>query len=194
MALGLAYDTETSGVPNKRAPLSSDSQPEVIQLAAILFDDETGEIHGSIDLLIKPTSALSAESVRIHGFTEEHLSKYGIARRSALSIFHGMLKIADFTLAHNHQFDQTLMHIMYLRENISTEELLKKTSKCTMLMTTDLMKLPNVKYPNLGYKWPSLDEAYREYVDPNGFENAHNALADIKACIGVYMKVKDLVK
>ena len=190
MSLGLAFDTETTGVLNK-LPRNHPSQPDMVQLGCILFDDQTGEIHASVDILVENTVPIEPKAQEIHGKTPELLKKAGINRRSALSIFHGMLLKADFILAHNLAFDLGILHIAYIRENIQPDHLLSKPSHCTMLMTTDLMKLPNVKYPNLGYKWPSLDEAYRKFVDPNGFEGAHDAMADITACMKIFMNLKN---
>lgn len=190
MKLGLVFDTETTGVTNRKLPKDHPSQPDMIQLAASLFNADTGEIYSSVNLLIKNTVEIDQKAMEIHGKTPELLDKVGIPRRSALSVFHGMLLKSDFLLAHNLAFDLSILHTAYLRENISPAELLSKETACTMLMTTEMMKLPNEKYPKLGYKWPSLKEAYEKFVDPNGFENAHDALADITACLKVFLKVR----
>jgi len=50
-----------------------------------------------------------------------------------------------------------------------------------------IMKLPG-KY---GYKFPTLDEAYRAYVDPMGFEGAHDAMKDVEACAAVLWAIED---
>lgn len=191
MSIGLAFDTETTGILEFRSPRNSPTQPDMVQLGCILFDDETGVEYAAVDVTIFPTVPLSAESVAIHGKSKEILDRIGIPRRSAVSIFHGLLTKADFILAHNLNFDLGILHVAYIRENVNPDLLLAKKQACTMLMTTDLMKLPNTKRPGT-YKWPSLDEAYRKYVDPNGFENAHDAMADIRACKGIFMAVKNL--
>lgn len=191
MALGLAFDTETTGVLEFRMPRNSPTQPDMVQLGCILFDDETGKEHAAVDVTVFPTVPLSEESVKIHGKSKEILEAIGIPRRSALSVFQGLLTKADFILAHNLNFDIGILHVAYIRENVSPDLLLSKRQECTMLKTTDMMKLPNVKRPGT-FKWPSLDEAFRKYVDPNGFENAHDAMVDIRACKAIYMAVKDL--
>lgn len=191
MAIGLAFDTETTGVLEFRMPRNSPTQPDLVQLGCILFDDETGREYAVVDVTVKPSLPVEEKAMSIHGKTPEILDLVGIPRRSAVSIFHGLLTKADFILAHNLNFDIGILHVAYLRENVSPDLLLSKRQECTMLKTTDMMKLPNVKRPGT-YKWPSLDEAYRKYVDPTGFENAHDAMADIRACKAVYMAVKDL--
>ncbi len=40
----LAYDTETTGLPDWNKPSDDPGQPRITQLAAELFDDETGEV------------------------------------------------------------------------------------------------------------------------------------------------------
>lgn len=191
MPIGLAFDTETTGILEFRSPRNSPSQPDMVQLGCVLFDDETGKEYAAVDVTVLPTVVLSAESIAIHGKDKLLLDRIGIPRRSAVSVFHGLLTKADFILAHNLNFDLGILHVAYLRENVNPELLLSKKQFCTMLMTTEMMKLPNPKRPGT-HKWPSLDEAYRKYVDPNGFENAHDAMADIRACKGIYMAVKDL--
>ena len=62
----------------------------------------------------------------------------------------------------------------------------RKVDFCTMLNTVEIVKIPGRK----GYKWPKLDEAYRILVDPDGFEGAHDALADVKACRKVFYNLK----
>ena len=190
MKLGLAFDTETTGVNNRRLPADHPSQPDMVQLAAILFDADTGETLSSVNLLVKNTVEIEQKAMEIHGKTPELLDKVGVPRRSALSIFHGMILKADFLVAHNLAFDLFIMHTAYLRENISPSELLNKEQFCTMLHTTELMKLPHERYPRLGYKWPSLKEAYEKFVDPAGFENAHDALADVNACVKVFLSLQ----
>lgn len=191
MPIGLAFDTETTGILEFQSPRNSPSQPDMVQLGCILFDDETGEEHAVVDVSIVPTVPISERAAAIHGKNKEVLDRIGVPRRSAVSIFHGLLTKADFILAHNLNFDLGIMHVAYLRESVNPDLLLTKKQTCSMLMTTDLMRLPNTKRPGT-YKWPSLDEAYRKYVDPNGFENAHDAMADIRACKGIYMAVKNL--
>lgn len=191
MAIGLAFDTETTGILEFKLPRNHPTQPDLVQLGIILFDDETGEEFTKIDLLVEPQCEIDAKAQEIHGKSKEFLSKYGVSRKAALSIFHYLMLKADFLLAHNMNFDSGILHAAYAKENISPDIFLQKKTECSMLMTTDLMKLPNPRFPGR-YKWPSLDEAYRKYVDPNGFEGAHDAMADIRACKAVYMAVKKL--
>ena len=54
---------------------------------------------------------------------------------------------------------------------------------------TDVMKLRG-KIPGK-YKWPNLAEAYAAYVDPAGFTDAHDAMADVQACARVLHAIED---
>ena len=59
-----------------------------------------------------------------------------------------------------------------------------------MTMASDIMKLPpTAKMVAAGFlknKPPNLTEAYKHFVDPAGFQGAHGALADARACALVH--------
>ena len=58
-----------------------------------------------------------------------------------------------------------------------------------MLSSMPVLKLPG-RYGN--YKWPKLEEAYKFLVDPAGFEDAHDALVDVKACAAVLDALEEM--
>ena len=59
--------------------------------------------------------------------------------------------------------------------------------KCTMRIATNVLKIPGPR----GFKWPTLQEAYKRLVDPAGFEGAHDAITDVKACAAVFYALED---
>ena len=59
-----------------------------------------------------------------------------------------------------------------------------------MMASSFVLKLPG-RFGN-SYKWPKLSEAYETLVDEEGFEGAHDAMADVRACRAVYYKLKEL--
>jgi DNA polymerase III epsilon subunit-like protein len=89
-------------------------------------------------------------------------------------------------VAHNSDFDIKIIRAALHREGqqeaiqISSEKLVF----CTMKSSTEICKIPNPIRAGQ-YKWPSLQEAYRILVDPAGFDGAHNASVDTRACLSI---------
>ena len=86
-------------------------------------------------------------------------------------------------------FDIRIMANTYLRSGFPIDSLQVPKRICTMQASTDVLKLPG-KFAGK-HKWPTLDEAYRHLVDPAGFDGAHDALVDTKACAEVLWKLED---
>jgi len=183
MTLYFGFDTETTGLRKFKEPSSSPNQPDLVQLAALLYDEK--EFYGAINLIVIPERPIEPEAEKTHGISMEKAQKFGVSRRSALSIFHNMAKRADYYVAHNLAFDLGIMETAYHRENQDPAALLRPKRFCTMLETTPLLKIPSPQIAGK-FKWPSLMEAYKAYIDPNGFEGAHDALADVRACVSIH--------
>ena len=63
-----------------------------------------------------------------------------------------------------------------------------KPKYCTMKMSTNYCKLPGGKQ---GFKSPKLSELH-QVMFGEGFENAHDALADVRATVRCFWKLKEL--
>lgn len=48
----LFYDTETTGLPDWKSPSESETQPHLVQLAAILANADTRQVISTLDLII----------------------------------------------------------------------------------------------------------------------------------------------
>ena len=83
-------------------------------------------------------------------------------------------------------FDENIVGAEFLRENISSQ-LFQTTRLCTMTASTDYCKLPG----NYGYKWPTLQELHSILFGTN-YEDAHDALEDVKICAKCFFKLKEL--
>lgn len=182
----LIFDTETVGLVHKNLPPSHTAQPDPVQLAAALVDEE-GKVVGRFSTLVIPTVPVQEGAFRVHGISKELCERYGIPRRSALSMFHAMAKQADVFVAHNLEFDQLVLRTMYAREGVDPVSF--KSGYCTMLNSVEVCRIPHANGRG-GYKWPKLIEAYQILVDPKGFEGAHDALADVIACYELYKRLR----
>ena len=185
----LFFDTETTGFPDDKAPVTALKQPHILQLAAILDGDEQ-RTFSSINLIINAgCGEVPPDAAKVHGISKAIYEKFGVSRITALAAFHGLVTAADVLIGHNIEFDLKMLKIAYARAGKVekfTSEVASKSQFCTMQSTTDIVKIPGRR----GYKWPKLQEAYKALVNPQGFEGAHDAMADVKACRQVFYMLK----
>lgn len=188
----LIFDTETTGKLNKIHPLTHESQPRVVQLALELHDGK--RTMGAVNILIDPGISIPEEASNIHGITTEMVKQHGVRPLVAVTIFNNLANLATCLVAHNATFDVQMLTAEYLRTGKEPVPFQQKPVLCTMLQATDVLKLEKpAKYRRPGdmYKWPNLQETYRFFIDENGFEGAHDAMADVVACRKVLFKMID---
>lgn len=187
------YDTETTGLPEFKLPSESECQPHIVQLAAILADEDTRNVLATLNVIVKPEGwIIPEESIAVHGITQDVAEKVGLPEKEVVSLFYQLCQGAK-RVAHNRTFDQRIVRIALKRYEFSEEYLNKWAEKedhdCTMLMAKPIMQLPpKLRY---GYKSPRLEEAYKYFTDRE-LVNAHSALADATACMEIYWAMKDL--
>lgn len=179
----LFYDTETDGLPK------GGIYPHIVQIAAIL-DDGSEELETLCEI-IKPNGfEIPEEASAIHGISTERALKEGKDLKMILSRFLAMAERADLIVCHNIGFDMPVVSQELERVGLSEEALEDKEIFCTMLASTDICQIKfasNQRRP--GYKWPKLIEAH-QYFFKEGFDDAHDALADVRACRRVYHELK----
>ena len=180
----LFFDTETTGLPKKfNYPISDlDNWPRMIQLAWILSDD-FGEIISQEEYIIKPKDFLiPLESSAIHGIDDLKAKLEGKDLKDVLDVFNYTLTFSQPNLvAHNVMFDKNIIAAEFLRLRIDSI-FLNLNSICTMKSSVDFCSLPNKKFPKLSDLYFKLFNQY--------FDNAHNALADVKACYECFFELK----
>jgi DNA polymerase-3 subunit epsilon len=187
----LFFDTETTGLANTKLPASDPSHPRIAQLAMIL-DDDLRVTRTEANFLILPDGwAIPAEAAKIHGISTEIATRFGVHSRWAMRLFCALSDRADELVAHNLDFDAFLimaqLHRCGLEDQIA--KLQAKKCFCTMKAATPLCKIPDPKGFSK-YKWPNLQEAHVHLIG-KGFEGAHDAMVDVRACRAVYYKLKD---
>ena len=182
MSTTFVYDTETTGFHKGKDNLGHPDQPYLVQLGGILYEDETRRVLGEINLLGRPEfrgtlADIPQQASDVHGITTEMVHKYGLPYKVVVPMFNQMVKKADRLVCHNVAYDEVIMLVAYNRCAYDQSLYRSKPHICTMETLTPIMKLPGPR----GHKWPNLMEAYKEYVDPAGFEGAHNAMEDVRA-------------
>lgn len=175
----LFFDTETTGKADFKAVLDSSKQPFIVQLAAILCEDNGDEV-ATMNVIIRPTTwIVSPEVAAIHGISHEKATRVGLDHSAAFVLFDSMLDVADELIAHNVDFDHLIISTEYTRAGHKFPD---RPRFCTMHATTNLCKLPNTWG---GYKWPKLSEAYKAICGKD-LQGAHDALNDVRACKEIY--------
>ena len=100
----LFFDTETTGLPNKKPP-TDPNQARLIQLATILAFPE-GETLNTLNTLVKIGNAfMHPLAQEAHGISRENANSEGIHPKEAFEKFHSMSESAECLVCHNHNFD-----------------------------------------------------------------------------------------
>ena len=198
MTLAIFYDTETTGLPLFDQPSEDPGQPHIVQLAASLVDLDTQRTISGIDLIVKPDGwTIPDEVAAIHGITTDFAMEVGVPEKLVLEIFLGLWG-GNLRIAHNEQFDARILRIgckRFFNDEIA-DNWKGGESGGTARMTTKILQLPPTEKMRAAgrnhFKTPNLREAYRHFFNQD-FENAHSALADVRACKKVYFAARDAV-
>jgi DNA polymerase-3 subunit epsilon len=108
-------------------------------------------------------------------------------------------------VAHNEKFDARLVRIALKRFSDPrypalaikpSDEWKESRAECTAILSSpilDLAPTAAMKEKAKGFKrkTPTMKEAY-EHLLGRPLEDAHNAMADARACVDVYFAIKDL--
>lgn len=193
----LFFDVETNGLPNFKLPPDDPSQPHIVQIAAIL-SSAYGEVIGQFKTLIRPDGwEISDELVEIHGINTEMCADFGVSIRTALKAVFDFKKRSICAVAHNVSFDRFLLRSEAERQGMT--EWLDADSfewECTIEMTRPICQLPPT--PRMiragfdGFKSPKLIEAH-QHLFCEGFDKAHDAMADVMACKRIYFECQRLL-
>jgi DNA polymerase III subunit epsilon len=181
----MAFDCETTGIPDYKQPSEMPHQPHIVELAALLFDDATGELLEQMHAIVRPDGwEISEETTAIHGITTERAMDEGRPEAEVLAEFLALHSRCTLRVAHNEDFDQRIVRIAIKRlgagatqeERDAIADAFKAAPKyCTMKADAKAR----------GVKWPKLIDAYKHHTGRE-LENAHSALFDARACAEVY--------
>lgn len=173
------FDTETTGF--------LETNPHIVQLGLLLISEER-EV-ASFHTLIDPEGQweVPPDSTRVHGITMEMCLDTGIPIRDALTTFEQFAYMAGRLVAHNYEFDATVIDIELKRLNFPGNYFNDVRQFCTMKAATNICQIPfsNGGRGSKKYKYPKLDEAYR-FFTKNEMSDAHTAWGDVRACRTVF--------
>lgn len=189
------FDTETSGVPNKKSP-RLELQPHIMQLAISLYDSERRPVYEVSTLVALPEDATCApEALATHGITPELSRKYGVTPVQAIALLRYACMRAELVVAHNFQFDEKLIEFAVQRAGQDFSPLAITPKFCTLDATVNILRIPPtesmIKWGHGDkFKSPKLDEAYFHFFGEH-VSGAHDALVDTRACARVYYHLLD---
>ena len=182
------FDTETDGIADYSKEIDDPSQPHILQLACLVYDDKGKEVF-AFKTPIKPYGGRVVDerlvddkgnntAFSVNGITQEHLEKFGMPLADALAMFERCEQMSDLKVAHNYRFDGFLLKCAYAAAGlIQTDNPIEKY--CTMKGYSDA----------LGEKWPKLTAVY-EKITGKALDNAHDSLADARACATLFFWLK----
>jgi len=203
----LVYDTETTGLPDWSQPSDAPQQPHLVEIAALLFDDDGSEVE-HFTALVKPDGwawGADNEAFKVHRITAARAEAEGIPEAKALAGLLALHARAALRVAHNESFDARMIRIAIKRygdgmagyelisadqRNVLADSFKAAPKYCTMNAAKPIMRLPATEAMVAAgkghlFKAPSLQEAHQHFIG-RGFEGAHGALADARACARVY--------
>lgn len=181
----LVIDIETSGLPQKSN--NGTIYPEILQISWVLTNKK--------GLVLKKNSfIIDTTFIRNNNHSEFVNIDFEVARMVKFPLAHALKKLAedikmcDFVVAHNIEFDIEILGYYYIKTYGINPFKIKKMI-CTMKSTIDFCKIPS----NYGYKYPKLSELYFKLF---GYQvkNSHNAEIDVLHTLKCFKKLKSLGK
>ena len=188
----VAWDTETSGLPKirnggvTRENLHKFDTCRMASIAAVKFSSKGREL-GSFYAVVKPNGYLvggeDGGAFRVHGITQEHALEHGRPLPEVLDDFFDFIGDQTNTMvAHNTKFDENVVLSEMYRHDLDVSRFARLDFQCTLKMYKDRFLKP-IKLINL----------YMEIFNKE-FTDAHNSLADARACGECYPFLKNHTK
>jgi DNA polymerase III epsilon subunit-like protein len=177
----LVFDTETTGLPKSRAKAvhQKNNWPHIVSISWLVLETDTNEIVSKKSYVVKPNGwDIPQQSTNIHGISKDFAEKNGTPLSVVMEDF--MNEHRDMIVAHNLEFDENVVvNAMYWDLGVNTFFEFRKPKYCTMVMSTDMCRLPS----NFGweYKRPRLSELYEHvFREKPILAQLHGSMYDAK--------------
>ena len=198
----LVFDTETTGIiprSENGEKIAKELYPHIVQLSFIIYETQTKELVKSYDYVIDTAKhfPIPEETIKVHGITNEKSINEGIPIKKALQAFINELYCCDYLVAHNINFDLSMLKIELERMNIDPTKILKNEKLkrvehyCTMQKGRYLCKIPIVseKTGKTYYKSPKQYELHKHLFGTTPV-NLHNSLNDVLVCLRCFIMLQ----
>ncbi len=195
----LSFDTETGGLPQDHQPDDHPSQPHLVEIGAILYDDEGNE-RSVLDLIVRPDGwAIPKQASDVHGITTEVAKRYGVPLNVVVPCFFNLLAVAKEDIAYNRRFDEKILRYALSRMGKTSSLPLPALRTDLLEVVTPIVNLPpTARMVAAGFnkpKPPKLVEAYRHFFgdeEAAAFaKQAHGAVHDARASARIYFHLRD---
>jgi DNA polymerase III epsilon subunit-like protein len=178
----LAWDTETTGLPMSRQAARADNihlfdHCRIVSLAFVTYSTKGRELSSYHAVVYPDTFTVAA--TEIHGITHEHALAHGKPFEQVYKDFIAAMK-GCILVAHNSSFDENAFFSECYRRGLSLEPFSATKFSCTL----DMVKIQYLKPMK-------LIDVYKKLTGKE-LTNAHNALADARACGEVYPLLRDM--
>ena len=170
----LIFDTETTGL-SKNTIRSDEKQPRVIEFAAILWDDATGD-EQEHDWLFNPGIPIEKTAMRVSHITDDMVKDAPAFAEKAPAI-RALLMLADVVVAHNLFFDIHMVSTEFRRAG--TVDVKGPKGVCTVEATEHIQ----------GHRL-KLAQLHRILFNED-FAGAHRAMTDVRALLRCYSKLRE---
>lgn len=176
-------DIETTGFPqNINGEIV---YPEILQLAWVLTNSK-GTLIKKKSFIVDSDFFIENDHSDILNIDFQVARIVGFPINEILAKFIEDLKISDFVVAHNTDFDLDILgnciQSIYGSNPFSSKKII-----CTMKSTVDYCKLPS----RYGFKYPKLSELYFKLFEKE-LSNSHNAEIDVLHTFKCFKKLKRL--
>jgi len=189
----IVIDIETTGFPEKNgymyyhpSHIEKYENSRIIEIAYSILDEENNVIR-DYSQFIKYDKPIP--NTAVHGITDDMIIN-GITFSEFAKIFEKDLKIAEVIVAHNLQFDYSVIvsELFRIARPDLIELITKKALYCTMINS--------MRYLNSG-KFLKLIDVYNHVTGARA-NQSHRAHEDVSMCVVIFSKIvktnRDLIK
>jgi len=184
----MVLDIETDGVGSFRPPVQ-----RPVEIAWVVCDPG-GAVRKQQSVLVSGVEYIHPKAEEVHGYSVEHVNKYGIPIEAALGMLEADSKDVELIVGHNIDFDMGCLRRQLellgclSRARAGMFTIHTKPTFCTMRKGTGLCKLPFVNGGS-GYKWPKLSELAKMAGVEVVAERLHGALYDVEVTRDCYTRL-----
>ena len=196
------FDTETTGLPPSRHSPSMATihkWPYVVQLSFMVYDTVTNKIVFEHDYIISLPDGVEIpeETTKIHGITNGISKNRGINIESALEIMNLCVSQCQCIVAHNIDFDLSMIDVECKRTGQANPFTSEKIYYCTMHKSKELCNLvrqyhqpkpDGTTYVGMFVKKPTLKELHQHLFKQTPI-GLHDSMIDVRVCMRCFLKI-----
>ena len=174
-------DTESSDLLKRHLPLSDESQPWIVSIAADLTDIDGNTLDHFSTRIRADGRKIRDGAESIHGISSRSAGRNGVSEIVALGMLLGFVAQAKYCVGYGLDFDRQLVESMLIRRRRDTRLWIRPGLEFVnvMLPATPVCKIqPKEPRDDGSHKWPSLSEAQSIILGESPREGNHNAWTD----------------